>query len=109
MHISLTPMRRDDRLYLTRAGDILTFNGAAFDFGPIPEGATLPQDAVNCQWLASDIWRLDGVLHLTLILPHGPLAPQATLFPVPIMLARDGPVPLPAWTELEEENANAKD
>ena len=97
MQITLTPQRRDDTLTLTRSGDVLTINGEAFDFTAIPEGGTLPRDAVACDWLASDVTRTEGVLHLTLILPHGVDAPQATLFPAALTLTGDGPVALPAY------------
>ena len=102
MFITLTPMRRDDSLTLHRAGDVLTVNGQVFDFSALPEGGLLPQAAVACDWLASDVERRDGVLHLTLILPHGPMAAlappgaQALLFPAPLLLVEDGPVALPA-------------
>ena len=95
MQITLTPQRRADTLTLMRSGDVLTINGDAFDFAAIPEGGTLPRDAVACDWLAGDVTRSGGVLHLTLILPHGADAPQATLFPAPITLTGDGPVTLP--------------
>ena len=103
MNITLTPMRHDTPLMLERAGDVLTINGAIYDFGPIPDGATLPRDAVECEWLAGDVTRRDGVLHLTLILPHGANAPEKTRFPKPLVLTTDGPVELPAY----EEPANA--
>ncbi|NUB46817.1 hypothetical protein GEU84_020750 [Fertoebacter nigrum] len=102
MHITLTPMRRDDRLTLERAGDTLTINGVAYDLSAIPEGATLPRAAVACDWLASDITRTGGVLHLALILPHGPDAAQATLFPAPLLLEADGPVALPGPEEVPD-------
>ncbi|MGP3699185.1 hypothetical protein [Rhodobacter sp. NSM] len=105
MHITVTPQRRDDRLTLTRSGDILTINGEALDLSGIPEGATLPRDAVACDWLASDIERIGGVLHLTLLLPHGPDAPAATLFPEPVLVEADGPIPVPAWGANAEETA----
>ena len=103
MQISFSPMRRDDRLNVAVAGDTLTVNAETFDFSALPEGATLPRAAVACAWLASDVERIGGVLHLTLILPHGAKAPAETLFPVPIM-AGDGPVPLPPY-EIEAEDA----
>lgn len=95
MLITFTPMRRDDRLSLHCAGDVLTLNGESYDFSPLPEGAVLPRDAVDCIWLASDVTRTDGKLHLTLILPHGASAPHQTLFPLPLLLEADGPVALP--------------
>ena len=53
MHITLSPSRRDDRLTLSKKGDTLTINGEAFDLSAIPDGATLPRDAVACEWPAS--------------------------------------------------------
>jgi len=103
MHLTLSPMRRSDRLNLHRAGDVLTINGVVYDFGPLPDGATLPREAVECDWLASDIERIGGVLHLTLMLPHGTAAPDETLFPTPLDLTHDGPVDLPPYeTEIAD-------
>ena len=104
MHITLTPQRRDDRLTLSRTGDILTINREDFDFSGVPEGATLPRQAVACDWLASDVERIGGVLHLMLILPHGAPAPQETLFPEPIIDPADGRITLPAY-RIEESEA----
>ena len=95
MHIKLTPQRSDDTLSLARQGSALIINGQAFDFGPLPDGAVLPRDAVDCAYLASDVTRVGGILQLTLILPHGANAPRETLFPAPPDLAADGPATLP--------------
>lgn len=102
MKITLTPMRRDDRLALSREGDVLTVNGEAFDFSAIPEGATLPCEAVTCDWLVSDVTREDGVLCLTLILPHGLNAPDAVLFPEALFVATDGAIDLPTQSPIED-------
>ncbi|NUB46512.1 hypothetical protein GEU84_019135 [Fertoebacter nigrum] len=100
MHLTFAPMRHDMPLVLRRHGDRLCVNGAELDLSGIPEGAVLPRAAVACDWLAGDIERRDGILHLVLILPHGPDAPEATLFPAPILLTGDGPVTLPPYTAL---------
>lgn len=97
MQITLSPQRHDSTLTLSRTGDMLTINGEAFDFSAIADGGTLPQAAVACDWLASDVERIGGVLHLTLILPHGADAPHDTLFPDVLTLTGDGPVDLPAY------------
>lgn len=97
MHITLIPVRLDTVLTLHRSGDVLTINGVSYDFGPLPEGALLPRAAVGCDWLASDVERIGGVLHLTLILPHGANAPEATLYPVPLLLTTNGAVTLPPY------------
>lgn len=95
MKITLSPQRRNDTLYLVKQGDTLTINGTAYDFSVIPDGATLPCDAVECIWLASDVERIDGVLHLTLLLPNSATASEAARFPQPIINPADGSLELP--------------
>lgn len=95
MHITLSPVRLDETLTASRAGDVLTLNGETFDFGPLPEGATLPAAAIDSDWVVGDVARLDGELHLTLRLPHGPNPSRAVAFPEPIHVTEDGPIPLP--------------
>lgn len=95
MHITLSPVRSDTPLSLERQGDRLVFNGDPLDLSPIPEGATLPAAATGCPWIVGEVTRMAGVLHLTLVLPHGPDAPPETLFPAPLLLSQDGPVALP--------------
>ena len=96
MQITLIPQRRDDTLSVTKAGDILTINGTPYDFSVIPEGATLPASATDCPFLAGDIERIAGVLHLALVLPTGPNATHAANFPAPIINPADGLLELPA-------------
>ena len=98
MHIDLIPLGYSGTLALSKAGDVLTMNGVDYDFTLLPEGATLPRTAVDCFWLASDVERIDGVLHLTLRLPHGGTAPPETLFPAPVIHPHDGPVTLPPFS-----------
>ncbi|WP_203582975.1 hypothetical protein [Ruegeria sp. PrR005] len=94
MKIKFTPMRHDDRLELWVSGDTLIINGEAFDFGAIPEGASLPCGAVACSWLVSDVERIGGEIELTLILPHDANAPPETRNPEPVHV-KDGLVPVP--------------
>ncbi|MDT8280179.1 MAG: hypothetical protein RQ806_06505 [Erythrobacter sp.] len=105
MKISFTPMRRAERITLSKSNDVLAVNGEAFDFSPLPEGATLPLDAIDSGWFAGPVERIAGVLHLTLILPHGTNAPRETLFPEPLDLIGDGPVTLPPY-ETEPPHAD---
>jgi len=95
MHITLSPQRRDDNLTVIKQGDTLTINGTAYDFSVIPEGGTLPKDATDCAWLASDVTRIDGVLHLKIILPNAVSASEAARFPQPIVNPADGELELP--------------
>lgn len=95
MYITMSPIRRDETLATSLVGDVLTLNGVEFDFGPLPEGATLPAEAIDSEWIVGPVTRVNGELHLTLRLPHGPSPSQAVAFPKPIHVTEDGPIPLP--------------
>lgn len=94
MFIKLSPQRRDDTLSVTRTGDVLNINGINYDFTQLPEGATLPSDAVDCEYIVGDITRINGELELTLLLPIGPNAPKEQAFPEPIIVNGDGVIQL---------------
>lgn len=106
MKISFCPVRSDERFQAVVSGDTLTIDGDAGDFGALQEGDTLPRDAVDCPWLASDVTRENGEICLTLKLPHGANAPDETRFPQPVTVA-DGPVLLPPYDTAPEEGAEA--
>lgn len=103
MKINLTPVRMDLTLMASVDGDVLTINGTAYDFGPLPEGGTLPREAVGCTLLASDVTREGDHIMLTLILPHGSDAPEEARFPRPITVTQAGPIPLPLTYATEGE------
>ena len=109
MKIPLSPMRRDERLTLSKAGDALTPNDETFDFTDLPNGATLPRSAITSDWFAGDVSREDaadgetGELTVPLILPHGYNAPAETRFPAPLEAVADGPVDLPIYETPEPE------
>ena len=95
MKITLSPIRRDSQLTVSKQGETITINGSAYDFSVIPEGATLPASAVDCEFITGNIERINGVLHISLILPHGPNPSQAVAFPAPIINPPDGVLELP--------------
>ena len=102
MQLTFSPVRMDQTLTASVAGDVLTLNGVALDFAPLPDGATLPRAAIASPWIAGNVTRSSaGVLTVPLILPHGAAAPEATLFPDPIT-ADGGPVDLPPHSLPEE-------
>lgn len=101
MQISFSPQRRNEPLQLSKTGDVLTVNGVSFDFSIVPEGATLPVDAIDSGWFAAPVERVEGELHVSLILPHGPNPSQAVAFPQPIIVNEDGPIAVPS--DLEED------
>lgn len=105
MKIDLVPQRRDDILTISRSGDVLTINGAAFDFSALPDGATLPAGEVPCEWIAGPIERVSGDLHLTIVLPHGASPPNEVAFPAPIIDPPDGEIALPGGNNNEDGNS----
>jgi hypothetical protein len=106
MKITFHPMRSEARLKLERQGDVLRVNDKAYDFSAVPEGASLPHTAVKGSWLADDVTRENGVLHLAVILPISKNASKKCRFPAPIKLSKDGPVTLP--TDRIKRPARAK-
>lgn len=96
MHLHFTPVRSDAALTVERSGATLLLNGTAFDFGPLPEGAELPAEAIDSDWITDTVHRTDGVLHVPLILPHGPLGAGQTATVQVCPVDQDGPVALPA-------------
>ena len=95
MKINLSPQRRDDTLSISRHGDVLTINGAEYDFTDLPDGGTLPAEAVDSEYIIDSVDRVNGELELTLLLPHGADASEAARFPEPIIDPADGEVELP--------------
>ena len=106
MKLTLSPTRRDETLTASKAGDTLTLNGEAFDFSPLEEGETLPADAIDSEWIVGDVTRTDGVLHITLRLPHGANAPEETRFPETIIDPPDGEIALPPHSNPEPEDVD---
>ncbi|MCR9274397.1 MULTISPECIES: hypothetical protein [unclassified Mameliella] len=102
MQITLSPVRREGRPSIERNGDSLIIDGETFDFSGVPEGATLPADAVASEWVVGPVERIGGSLHLTLALSHGANAPAATLFPAPLA-PTNGAIILPPYEEVQEE------
>lgn len=96
MIIKLSPVRwHVEAPVVVYSKDALTINGQVFDFGPLPDGAILPAAAVDSDWIVGEVERIDGEIHLTLMLPHGPNPSHAVAFPEPIRVIRAGAVKLP--------------
>lgn len=95
MIFTLSPIRMDATLDASVSGDILLLNGETYDFGPLPEGASVPKAAIASDWIAGEVRREAGNLHVTLIWPHGADAPQSALFPETLTVKK-GLVQLPS-------------
>ena len=95
MHIYFDPFRSDELLEVQVSGETLIVNGTPLDLSGVDDGTSLAHDLLECPWLAADIRRECGVLHVRLRLPHGADAPDTVRFPAPVAMKGDGRVPLP--------------
>lgn len=99
MIIHFSPQRRDDTLTLEKTGDRLRINGELFNFSPLGEGDTIQAGPVTssipCEWIVGPVERINGEIHLTLILPHGSKPSNAVAFPEPMHVVEDGPIAVP--------------
>ena len=66
-----------------------------YDFSQLPEGATLPREAMDCELFASDVTRKGGDIELTLLLPITADASAAARFPETILVSADGAIHVP--------------
>ena len=95
MLINLSPTRSDKILSISKSADTLTINGVPYDFSLLPNGATLPREAIGCEFIISDVSRINGEIELTILLPHGANASHEARFPESINMINDGQVVLP--------------
>lgn len=95
MKIRFSPMRLETDLTVIRRGERLEINGAEADFGDLAPGDYRSAGQIDCDLVVGAERDATNALCVTLILPHGPDAPPEVLFPEPVILTEDGPVPLP--------------
>jgi len=95
MLINFSPIRSGRTLEITKTGETLIINGESFDFSQLADGATLPKEAIDCEFIVSDVNRVNGEIELTILLPHSANASHEARFPEPINMTNDGQVVLP--------------
>lgn len=95
MKIHWSPTRMDDSYNLEYIADALILDGEIFDFAALPEGATLPAAAIDNKYFVGPVERIGGEIVVHLLLPHGPNASQAALFPEVMSLKMNGAVEMP--------------
>lgn len=106
MHITLSPQRSDEALVASKAGDVLTINGEAFDFGGLPDGASISAGVVPCKWIVGPVARMGGNLFLTLVIPHGPAPSPQVAAPSPLVDPSDGALSIPVDEPIAEDVAD---
>ena len=97
-------MRHEEELEIIASGDVLIINGESFDFSDLSEGGKLPLESMDSDRFAGPAARIDGVLHINLILPHGAKAPPETSFPAVVTVSKDGPIDLPPYEIIDQED-----
>jgi len=93
--IKFSPVRSDKgQLTASLTGKVLTVDGIAYDLDLVPDGATVEHDVLK------GLTRSGDDFELTLTLPHGAKAPEATRFPVPVTVTVDGDIDVPIFDEV---------
>lgn len=95
MIIKLSPQVSTKTLSVSRNNDIFTINGEIFDFTPLSEGAILPADAINCDYIFEPVKRVNGELEITFLFPISSEASEEALFPQPIINPPQGEIVFP--------------
>ena len=92
MKIVLSPFRplQDAAFELSKLGDVITINGVALDFGPLPDGAMLEAAAIDCEFIAGPVRRVDGELELSVLMPTPAKPTVAQANPAPLIDPADG-------------------
>jgi hypothetical protein len=97
MKISFSPVLGGAEYDITVEGDTIWLDGVELDFSPMPEGAWLPNSAIDCDNVIGDVIRKDGHIEITVRLWHGSNAPYERRFPEPILVTEPGSVELPPY------------
>jgi len=106
-YLSFSPQRSDDILTVEKTNDDrLRINGELFNFNPLNDGDVIPAGAIPCNWIVGPVEKVDGTIHITLILPYG-LPSTSVETPAPITVSVDGVVALPSIDEKELTNVDA--
>lgn len=109
MKIIFYPQRRDDELSLSLQDEHLTISGDVLDLSTIPDGATVPMEAIDNPFVCGPIERIDGELHISLLLPRstpfgvfdddGKMRP-----PCELSISQDGEIALPVEPKANQED-----
>ena len=89
MNIKLTPINSYNIPSITKQGDCLTINSTTYDFSQLPDGATLPAEAIDCDYIVGDVSRVNGEIEVTLLRPYTENTKE-NCFPEPLLNAKDG-------------------
>lgn len=97
LRLGLSPVGGLAETSVSVNGNVLTLNGADYDLGELPDGATAQHPDLGL------VKRNGDNYECTVRLGHGPNAPYETRFPEPIVLENhNGPVELPLYDVVPE-------
>lgn len=108
MKLAFSPQRRDDTVNLEKTGNRIRINGELMNFSGLNDGDIIRAEAVPHEFIVGDVKMIDGDLHLTVILPHGPNPEPWQAFPEPIEVTEDGPIDVPVDTTVEHVERRAE-
>jgi len=101
MIIYFSPQRSNETLVLEKQNNSLIINNISYDFTQLPIGGTLLCEAIDCDYICDDVKNINNVLHISVILPHGPNPSNNIAFPEPILIENNGIITLPGGVDNE--------
>ena len=111
--INFTPRFSDTKLEMSKSGETLIINGVDVDFSDMPDGADCPAKAIESDFVSGGISKIDGAVHMTIIMPyiHTDDIPESVLYPSALIVEQDGRIPLPTdiLPELETSIESSED
>lgn len=95
--INFTPQVSDAKLEMSKSGEALIINGVDVDFSDMPDGADYPAEAIESDFVSGGISKVDGVVHMTIIMPyiHTDDIPESVSYPSGVFVEQDGRISLP--------------
>ena len=97
MNVNFKPIRHNETLKIVKNGDELTVNEEVYDFSSLSDGHKLPRGSIDNKWIVGDVYREDGILNITFLLPHGKNASEETRYFESIINPDDGELDLPPY------------
>ena len=66
--LSYSPQYGTSNITISKQAETLTINGESFDFSALEDGSEIDTE---CSHIVGTVKRLNGDIHITILLPHG--------------------------------------
>ena len=70
MKIILSPINWNKKLKLEKQNDLLIINNKEYDFSDLKDSETLPNDAIDCDFIVGCVERINNEIEITILYPY---------------------------------------